>query len=165
MREKTPKDFDDIDFFYILENHGWSTCLIYIRGKIYSFGPTHIFNNPIEELLISLTALLNDEDEIKFKWFDEPGHYDWLIKRNTDQKHKIKVTITNAVQLEFKSHPELETISFKVKLKLFSLCVLKQMEKINDLLTEPSFKENKRTEFPYKEFKNFKLAFNSKYSI
>ena len=49
---------DDIDFFYFLGNHGWSTCFIYVAGKVYELGPTHIFENPIEVLLDSMIELL-----------------------------------------------------------------------------------------------------------
>ena len=45
---------DDIDFFYFLENQGWSTCLIFVEGKMYEMGPTHVFENPIDALRESI---------------------------------------------------------------------------------------------------------------
>ena len=75
---------DGIDFFYLLENHGWSTCLIFIEGKVYEMGPTYIFENPIEVLLNSMTELLQRTSETEFMWPDEPGEYKGSIKRNLE---------------------------------------------------------------------------------
>ena len=83
------KSSDDIDFFYFLEGHGWSTCYIFVEGRTYEMGPTHVFDNPIEVLLRALTELLSGADEVGFKWHDEPGEYNWTIKRNKEQKHII----------------------------------------------------------------------------
>jgi hypothetical protein len=150
---------DDIDFFYVLENHGWSICYIFVGGEMFEMGPTHVFNNPIEVLLNSLAILLNGEDAIDFLWHDEPGEYKWNIRRNPEQKHKVNVSITECVKIQCNIKPELQTLKFEVKLKLFCLCVLKQMEKIRELMTEKSYKEHRNGEFPYSAFKEFKLAY------
>ena len=150
---------NDIDFFYILENHGSSTCYIYIEGGMYALWPTHIFENPIEGLLNGLIAMLKGADQIEFKWHDEPGEYDWTIRRNPDQHHKVAVSITNCCRLQYEDKPQLETLCFEVKLKLFCICVLKQMEKIRDLMTEKSFKEHRRGQFPYIVFEEFKQVY------
>lgn len=155
---------DDIDFFYFLENHGWSTCLIFVEGKVYEMGPTHIFENPLEVLLNSMTELLKGANEVEFKWHDEPGEYEWSIKRNQEQKHKVIVTITGCMQINTFKKTKLETLHFEVKLKLFSICVLRQMEKIRDLMVEKSYKENREGDFPYDTFKEYKQAHEQAYS-
>lgn len=155
---------DSIDFLYFLDNHGWSTCLIYIDGNVYELGPTHIFENPIEVLLNSMIELIEGANESHFKWHDEPGEYNWCIKRNQEQKHKIFVSITDCTQINTFKNPKTETLKFEVKLKLFSICVLRQMEKIRDLMTEKSFKEHREGEFPYSTFREYKLAHERAYS-
>ena len=155
---------DDIDFFYFLENHGWSTCLIFVEGKMYEMGPTHVFENPIDVLLKSMIDLLGGADESEFKWHDEPGEYNWSIRRNPEQKHKIEVSITDCTQVNTFKKPNIENLHFEVKLKLFSVCILRQMEKIRDLMAEKSFKENREGEFPYDTFKEYKLAHERIYS-
>lgn len=155
---------DDIDLFFILENHGWSTCYIYVGGQMYQLAPTHVFENPIEVFLDSLTAMLEGATDVAFKWHDEPGEYNWEITRNPVQQHKVIVSITKCVQLTSGSSPKLETLNFEVKLKLFCICVLRQMEKIRDLMTEKSFKEHREGQFPYHSFERFHQAYVQAFS-
>lgn len=155
---------DDIDFFYFLENQGWSTCLIFVEGKVFEMGPTHIFENPIEVLLTSMIDMLEGANESGFTWHDEPGEYKWLMKRNPEQKHKISVSSTGCTQINAFEKPKIETLNFEVKLKLFSICILRQMEKIRDLMTEKSFKEKREGEFPYNTFKEYKSTHERIYS-
>jgi len=154
---------DDIDFFYILENHGWSTCYLSVEGQLYQLGPTHVFENPIEVLLDSLVSILEGANEVSFKWHDEPGEYNWLITRNPEQRHKVKISVTNCMHVG-SSPPEFGTVDFEVKLKLFCVCVLRQMDKIRDLMSENSFKEHKEGEFPYPSFERFHQAYAREFS-
>ena len=155
---------DDIDFYYFLEAHGWSTCLIYLGGKIYEMGPAHVFENPIEVLLNCFTNLLRGDNEAEFKWHDEPGEYNWSIERNHEQKHKLHITITGCVEIKCDSKPKIETIRFEVKQKLFCICMLHQMEKIQDLMTEKSYKELREGQFPFETLKEFRRAYEQRYS-
>jgi len=145
-------------FFYFLENHGWSTCLIFVEGRIYEMRPTHIFENPIEVLLNSMTELLDGANETEFIWHDEPGEYKWSIKRSQEKRHKILVSISECTQVNTFEKPKLETLNFEAKLKLFSICVLNQMNKIRDLMLEKSFSEHRKGEFPSNIFKEYRLA-------
>ncbi|MCX7554529.1 hypothetical protein OS175_11600 [Marinicella sp. S1101] len=157
------EEIDNIDFLYILRDHGWSSCLIYVNGKIYGYDLTHIFENPLEKLLSHLTGILSGELEVSFKWHDEPGHSLVTIKRNTEQNHLINISITNSFQVNTKSDEEFSTLNIHVKNKVFMTCVLKQMEKIRDLMTEQDYKDN-RAKFPHTTFKSFKLAFDNCFS-
>ncbi|MEM8637632.1 MAG: hypothetical protein AAGG51_02260 [Cyanobacteria bacterium P01_G01_bin.54] len=155
---------DEIDFYYVLEPHGWSTCYINIEGSIFEMGPTHVFFNPIELLLDAFTSILKGGNRAEFKWDDEPGEYRWTIVRNKEQKHKINVSITNCLQLNSKDNElKLITLEFEVKIKLFCICILKQMEKIQELMTDSSFKKYRVGEFPYVNFKEFKLNYEQIY--
>ena len=88
---------DDIDFFYILENHGWSTCYLSVDNELYHMGPTHIFENPIKVLLTGLIEIMSGAEETHFKWSDEPGEYHWNIVRNKKEKHKVFFEITECI--------------------------------------------------------------------
>ena len=158
------KNTDDIDFFYFLKRHGWSDCLIYVDGRIYQMEPTHIFNNPIEALLIAMTELLQGANECEFTWYDEPGEYMWSFKRDMDQRHKIRVSINGCTLLNATDKALDETVCFEVKIKSFSICVLRQMEKVRDLMSEASFKTNRENEFPHSIFKEYSLAHQQLYS-
>lgn len=146
---------DDIDFFYFLEQHGWSTCIVYVGGQIFQMGPTHIFENPIEVLLEAFTSILKGESKSEFVWHDEPGEYNWKIQVIPEQKHKVKISITNCELLQFNTKPSLEVLEFEVKLNLFCICIKKQMEKIQEMLAESTFKKNRENSFPHKAFKEF----------
>ena len=159
----TTADPDDIDFFYVLERHGWSTCWILAGGKMYEMGPTHIFDNPIELLLSSLTALLAGGTEAAFIWPDEPGEYRWSIKRHPLQSHRITVSISDVVHVSGAGFQAPADLHFEVKLKLFCVCVLRQMQKVRDLLSENSFKEHREGEFPFDTFADFQHAFERAY--
>ncbi len=54
MKDPESNQVKNIDFFYILRDHGWSSCLIYVDGKIFDYDLTHIIENPIEVLIILL---------------------------------------------------------------------------------------------------------------
>ena len=68
------------------------------------------------------------------------------------------------IQIRCDLKPKLERIEFEVKLKLFALCILKQMEKIRDLMTERSFKEHREEGFPFLRFKRFQQAYVQEYT-
>ncbi len=158
------KKVNEIDFVYVLENHGWSTCMIYKNQELYFMEITHVFSDPIETLLDRLTTLINGAKEVSFSWYDEPGEYKWNIKMNPQQQHKIKVSITECLYFNDENKPEIVTLHFEVKFKLFLICVLYQMQKINDLMSDKSFHKNRQHNFPFQTFNKFKRAFNEFYS-
>jgi len=156
---------DDIDFVYVLQNHGWSNCYINIEGAIYQMGPTHVFDNPIEVLLDAFICLLKGENEVSFKWHDEPGEYIWTVTRNKEQRHKILVSISHCFYMNSPNelNPDAIQLEFEVKQRLFCICILRQMQKIQDLMTEPSFNENRRGQFPNRTFKEFEELYDRTY--
>ena len=160
----TEENYDEIDFFYILKNHGWSTCIIYKNKDLYFMEITHVISsNPIDILLDRLIALINGATEVDFSWYDEPGEYKWNIKRNQKQQHKINVSITDCLHYDSEIKSEIVTLEFEVKLRLFLICVLSQMQKINDSMSEKSFKKNRQGDFPFYAFNKFKKAYNKVY--
>jgi hypothetical protein len=88
-------------------------------------------------------------------WHDEPGTYPWTIARIPDQQHKICVSIEECFAID-SNRPH--TLTFIVKLKLFCIVVLRQMQKIRDMMREESYREH-RDEFPHSEFARFERVF------
>ena len=156
----------DIDFYFTLDNHGWSVCYINIEGSIYSMHLTHVFDNPIDVLLEGFISILSGENRVEFKWHDEPGEYVWNTDRIDDQRHKVRISIIDCFHINSPEElqPKLQTLEFGVKIRLFCICILKQMEKIRDLMTEKSFSEYRRNQFPHKTFNEFKSAYERVFS-
>jgi hypothetical protein len=148
-------DEDSVDFFYLLDKHGWSTCYIHVNHELYCMEPTHIFGNPISILLENFTALLNGATEIAFVWHDEPGTYSWSIARIAAQQHKLCINIDGCMQLVSSKRTSL---TFTVKIKQFCISLLRQTQKIRDMMQENSYREH-RGEFPQKEFAEFERAY------
>lgn len=123
---------------------------------------THVFDNPVETLLNYLTKLLDGENNINFIWYSEPDHHQCKFEKNKTQQHKLQASLTNCLNLYSIEALKLETIVFTVKTKVFMTSVLKQMEKIMDLMAEKSYREG-REQFPYKAFSGFKSAFDKLY--
>ena len=58
MYERHMYDRDDIDLLYILEPHGWSTCLLHTRDRVYPFDIIYVFGDPIYDLIEATIWLL-----------------------------------------------------------------------------------------------------------
>jgi hypothetical protein len=143
---------DEIDLLYVLEPHGWSTCILYIAGNTYNLSITHIFDDPIDALIESTILLLKGTAETEFLWWSEPGGNRWRITRQPAQRHRLNIILT-----EFSSpyHPitdEKEIVQFEIKLSHFATLVYYQMKKTACLLHEKSFKKNRPYSFPFARF-------------
>lgn len=147
---------DDIDLFYTLKEHGWSTCYLFINGKMHEMIISHVFNDPIGEMLDSLIVILSGAKESNFSWFDEPGEYHWNLKRYQDRQHIIIINITS-------DDKQLDGLSFEIKIKHFCILLLSQMMKIQELLRENYSNKNRKGKFPYQIFKQFCNAYYQKY--
>ncbi len=126
-------------------------------------GPTHIVDNPIALLLNALTSLLEGATGAAFAWADEPGEYNWSIERDPAQRHMIAVSISGVAHLGAAGMQTPQHLHFDVKLKLFCTCVLRQMQKVRDLIAEKSFREHRGGEFPFDTFDVFQRSFERAY--
>lgn len=52
-------DRDDIDILYILAPHGWSTCILYIGGTTHLLCISHVFGDPIYDLISTTISILS----------------------------------------------------------------------------------------------------------
>lgn len=153
-------DGDDIDLMYVLSPHGWSTCFLSIDKQIYELGITHVFGDPIRDLIEATTSLLKGVAAAEFTWWDEPGGNRWTLLRNTTQKHWMKIIIT-----EFSSRygdqikDEKLLVEFEIKISHFATLIYFQMKKLAILLKEKSFEQHRSGEFPYRAFSKLEAFF------
>lgn len=162
---------DDVDILYVLEGVGWSRCYLFLQGNIHYMGPTHIFGSPLDDMLNGFAKFLDGENEVNFTWFDEPGTYDWFIKRDDKQHHIINVEIIEYEDVELDLHKEpakseiYKRTKFEVKTRHFCTCILKQIEKIEALMHERSYRERREGDFDPVSFKRFRNAYKNKFSV
>ena len=153
---------DDVDLLYVLSPHGWSTCIVVVDQQIYRLTISHVFGDPIGDFIEATTALLKGASDIEVVWWDEPGGTRWKMTRDSDQKHRVQITLT-----EFSSShgdeitQERALIEFEIKISHFSTLVYYQMKKVAALLQEKSFEKSRSGEFPYAAFRNLESLFNA----
>jgi hypothetical protein len=154
-------DLDNIDILYILEPHGWSTCILCIGDKIHTIDSiSHAFADPMEDLVSATISLLKGTSEIEFIWWHEPGGTQWKIVRNNDERHKAIVTVEELSSSYGDSIIQGKILAeFEIKINHFSTLIYYQMKKIETLLKEKSFEKNRSGEFPYAEFRKLEAFF------
>lgn len=155
-------DGDDIDLLYVLSPHGWSTCILFIDKHIYELRISHVFSDPIYDFIEAAISLLKGASDIEFTWWDEPGGNRWKIARDSNQRHKVRIVVTEFLSC-YGHEIDRERIltEFEIKISHFSALVYYQMAKIAALLKEKSFEKNRSGEFPYPEFSKLESFFSA----
>jgi hypothetical protein len=154
-------DKDDIDLLYILRPHGWSICILHVNGRIHELSISHVFGEPIRDLVEATIAILKGATAVEFTWWSEPGGVQWQINRNIQQQHRVKIVVTDLLS-DFGEpvKPRGTLAEFEIKTNHFSTLVYTQMLKIMLLLQEQSFEKNRSGEFPYVEFRKLATLVN-----
>lgn len=156
----------EIEFSYCLGEFGWSDVRFLEENGEMCIRATHVFNNPLAELLDSVTNLLKGMKEVEFLWFDEPGTYKIEIGIDLDQHHLIHISIAEHDSFgEWNEYDK--TISEKVIcVKLQHLCasVYGEMVKLNELMKMKSYSLNRNSEYPYSQINEFIKEYERKYS-
>ena len=154
-------DCDDIDILYVLQSHGWSTCILYIGDRIHSIDSiSHAFGDPIGDLILATISLLKGASEVEFVWWHEPGGTQWRIIRSNNEPRKIIITV-----IELSSDyghsiiQERILLKFEIKVNHFSTLIYYQLKMIETLLKEKSFDQSRSGEFPYAEFHKLESLF------
>ncbi len=154
-----------IDVTYILAGHGWSSCHFFVGHKIYSYEPTHVFNNPLEELIFGLIGLMRGEKSSTVKWFDEPGAYELTFNIDKVRNDYVEVVIDSyAEDNTVTNSKKLASVGFKCYLRDFVICFWHQLQKLSKQLERKKFAEIRRQDFPVQAFKKFNKAYAKKYS-
>lgn len=146
-----------INISYYLDEHGWSTCWIYANGKFYEISITHIFQeDPIEECLNSLIGIIKGETERKFIWYGEPGGEQISIKEIPTKRHMVHFKVEGFAEDYGEQIKDLETsIEFEIKKQQLIRMMYFEFKKINELLKDKHYEENRKNEFPFKRFREF----------
>lgn len=152
-----------VDLTYILEGHGWSSCHIFVGHEIHSFEPTHVFNNPLEELLNGFVSLLKGGKSACANWFDEPGSNTLVFEIDQARNDHVKVTINTFSDNEAKGEI-LEKVFFTCYLKDIVICLWHQIQKLKKQLERRKFSESRNADFPKHAVKEFEKAYAEKYS-
>jgi hypothetical protein len=155
-------DEDNFDLLYVLLPHGWSTCILYLGDRIHQLFISHVFGDPIGDIIEATTALLKGASAVEFIWWDEPGGNRWQITRNPKQHHKVRVTVTEFSSSCGEQITQEETLAeFEIQLSHFSTIVYFQMKKTAALLGEKSFEKNRSGKFPYAAFRQLEFFFKA----
>jgi hypothetical protein len=136
----------DMDIQLHLAQHGWSRCRLFIDTEQHLLIMTHIFSNPLEDLLNALTQLLRfPETEAECTWHDEPGFYHWSFFHEKPEL-KIHILLGNShYNKHARSYGEIE---FHTTLREFCILVFTQMQKIELLLRSSVYAQDRIEEFP-----------------
>ena len=147
----------DINISYYLAEHGWSTCWINRRDKIYEISITHIFSeDPIDECINSLTKIIKGEKLTEFKWYGEPGGERIRFEEIPDRQHMVNVTIDQFTQDIGEEINDFELgIKFSIKKNLLVTMFYYEFKKISELLKDKNYNENRNSDFPFQSFKSF----------
>lgn len=140
---------DIIDFMYVLEPHGWSTFIIFYDGKIHYFEISHSFSDPLTDLINLILNISNGSSFHTFDWYSEPGGHRFKFCRNSKEKHKIVIVIEEIFNEVFEEVDDTKKVlEFEIKEKQFTSILLKQIEKLEVLLQDPTYAKDRKEDFP-----------------
>ncbi|SEW51088.1 hypothetical protein SAMN04488122_4121 [Chitinophaga arvensicola] len=142
---------DDIDFLLMLHKHGWTTFLVNLNGTIHQVGASSVLSSPFHDITNMLLSLLNNENEIIIKWFDEPGWNVIHVTRDKTERHILSVEIGSCLDQSGNGYEKVA--DFKIKLKQLLVTMFYQLKKNYHLLTEKSFAKGRENEFAYERYR------------
>ncbi|NLU96474.1 hypothetical protein [Chitinophaga sp. Ak27] len=138
---------DNIDFSLTLHKHGWTTFLLNVNGAIHVIVISSVLSSPVYDITNLLLALLNNEDEIRINWFEEPGWSVIRVTRSRTERHILSVEVGTCIDQQGNDYRKI--VDFKIKFKQLLVILFYQLKKNYHLLTEKSFADGRKSEFPY----------------
>lgn len=151
----------NINISYFLEEHGWSTCWLYVDNMPYEIAISHSFNDPIFECIDALISMIKGAKTNSFKWYGEPGGDKIILDEIATLQHCIwlKVVELNEDYLghiyELDSMEENVAIEFQIpKIQLIRMFYY-EFKKISELMKDKRFALNRKHEFPFTKFLEF----------
>lgn len=150
------QETNDIDFILTLHPHGWSTCWIVIHGDKYELIISHVFGDPYIDFMEALTKLIKGNNNSTFYWYREPGGEKFEIKRLSDRRDKVCVSITGfneSYGSEIKDYKK--TVEFEIKLENLLIVAYFQLKKIFLLLKDKDYAKDRQKDFPFEDFIKF----------
>lgn len=156
----------ELEIHYSLGKYGWSDIRFFDLSGELRIRATHIFNNPLAEILQSVSELLKGSMKAEFLWFEEPGTFKIELKINTDQNHAVHIKVFEHESTGSWNDSD-KTISQKtyyVKLQQLSASLYGEMVKLNELMKIKSFSENRNSDYPHRSIKEFMKEYERKFS-
>lgn len=147
---------DDIDLLFVLRPHGWSDLLLYVGGDIHHLCITHVFSDPIVDLIHLASCLHQRVSAIDLLFWAEPGGHILQCKQFVEQHHRYAVQLASFPEDPLESSQRTETIlvTFDIKADHFVKLMYSQLEKIAKLCEDKSYRKNR--DFPYIEFNHLR---------
>jgi hypothetical protein len=136
-----------------LNPDGWSTCFIVDKGKTYEFAITHIFSDPYFDLIQLLTNLINVYKFATLFWYGEPGGHriEFIIRGD------IILVAVDEFRETFDEEPKFCQLMFLFEMELTQLITIFyfQLYRIQILLQDKKFADNRERNFLFQEFHKF----------
>ena len=153
-----------VNISYYLDEHGWSSCWIYADGKLHEILISHVYlEDPIEECINALIGVMNGDVERKFNWYGEPGGDQVVLREIPKAKHKVEFEVIGFSEEHgdgvrgLKVNKGKAEIEFEIKKIQLIRMFYFEFKKIFELLKDTQFAENRKTNFPFKRFREFEL--------
>lgn len=143
---------DEIELVYVLGTHGWSDLYLIVSGTVHCFRITHVFSDPIKDL-IGLCSSLIDRGDCWVRLYDEPGATLVQITPNRQQQHLVELLVFTSDSWE--ETPETADLRIRVTVKATLLIdqIVYQLYKTQALCSEESYARD-RSDFPRNEFRD-----------
>ena len=154
---RPPNKDSDVDLMIVLDS-GWVELFLHVDRQMYLVEATEAFGDPAHDFIVALTVMIRGAPEAAFVWYGEPGETRWRFRRVADQHHKMTVRVESCERLGRPGREIVEPLEFEVKLRLFCLCFCKQMEKLQILMTEKTYRGPRKHSFPLDAFHDFQRA-------
>lgn len=148
---------------YFLEEHGWSTCWIYINHNPYEIAISHSFNDPIFECVDALIHMMTGSKTSSFKWYSEPGGDQIILNEISNKQHCVQLQVINIDEDWFLNTEDLKSVenpailTFDIsKIQLVRMFYY-EFKKISVLMKDKHFALNRKYDFPFTKFLEFEI--------
>lgn len=100
---------------------------------------------------------MRGEVERKFIWYGEPGGEQIVIKEISTKKHMVNFKVEGFTEDYDKEIKDLKTsIEFDIKKKQLVTMAYFEFKKIAELMKYKHYEKNRKNNFPFDRFKEFK---------
>lgn len=142
---------DHIQIRFELGRHGWSTLLIGTNAEPHQIQITHIFDDPVEELIRFAESLNNKNYPARAVFRDEPGTH--LIEVRPHENSLPILTLSQSNRYSVENGSKMQRIAtFPVVPRFVSTQIVADLKRIAHLLGDKEFQKN-RSSFPWQAYR------------
>jgi hypothetical protein len=139
-----PNVTDEFDLLYVRNRHGWSELHVVTRTNSIMVPISHIFSDPIEDLVDLCSALLSGAHRHLTILRDEPGSTVLLASIYPKQKHIVRIELWQcAGWSDLPPHGQ-RLLSLDVKVRQFVGLVYRQLDKVRWLCEDKKYRHERR---------------------